>query len=979
MKIALTLNGASRTLDAAPGETARDLLRRTGIFSVRNGCDGQGSCGSCAILLNRKLVNSCLLLAPQLDGQEVYTVDSLAKNRELSAIQSAFIDAGVVQCGYCTPAMLLAAHELLDRAEQPTREQVRDAMSGILCRCTGYEQIFAAVELASRRRRDPNYKGQIAPEFREDLRLIGKARRKVDGPRLARGERAFVEDMVEPGHCHLKMLGSPHAHAYIKSIDTSAAEAMPGVVFVLTYKNCPDVPYNQAGQGFPEPSPYDRRMFGQKMRHVGDRVAAVVAESPEVAAAALDAIKVEYEVLPPVLTIDEAAADDAPVVHNSEVAYVVGAPADLDNAGADPRDGKIIYQFPIHADPRHNIAARVEGGIGDINKGLAEAEVIHEGVYESSQVQCTPAEPHVVYTRMDGDRLVIHASTQVPWHIRRIVAYILGVSENKIRVIKERVGGGFGSKQDIVLEEVAAYCTWVTGRSILFRFDRREEFIASRTRHPMKIRIKLGAKRDGRLTAILMDLKANTGPYGSHCLTVPMNACSKSLPLFLCDNVQFYVTTYYSNIPPTGAYQGYGAPQGSFAMQLAAAELADKLGMDHREFLELNRVRDGTMLEILRCLGEGREGTPQRVSSCGLGPALEQGARMIEWGVRAANDDPDVRIGKGVAIVQQGSGLPGLDSANAAVTMLGDGTFMLLSGGTDLGTGLDTVTTKMVAECLCTEMADIALIAADTDLTPFDTGAYASSGTYFSGGAALNAAAAMKARILRVAAEMLKEPQSDLEVAFPSTVRGKRGSVTYRDIAMYTLTGTGCGQLTATGNFVTDKASIPYGAHFCQVAVNTRTGHVEVQKYYALQDCGTPINPELALGQIYGGVLKTIGHSLWEEMILDEHGRCLNANLLDYKVPTIGDLPDDFRAELVYTNDPFGPYGSKSVSEIACNGAAPAIAAAIHDAVGVWLRRWPFTPEKILRALGTFPESAASARASQEPAEPAHSTTPTHV
>jgi putative selenate reductase molybdopterin-binding subunit len=960
MKISLKLNGMPRTFDAAPGETGRDLLRRVGVFSVRNGCDGQGSCGSCAILLNRKLVNSCLLLAPQLDGQEVYTVDSLAKNRALSAVQSAFIDAGIVQCGYCTPAMLLAAHELLERVAKPTRAQVADAMSGTFCRCTGYEQIYAAIELACRRKHDPEFVGQIAPEFRDDLRLVGKVRRKVDGPRLARGEKAFVEDMVEPGHCHLKMLGSPHAHAYITSIDTTAAEAMPGVVFVLTHQNCPDVPYNQAGQGFPEPSPYDRRIMGRKVRHVGDRVAAVVAETPEIAAEALKAIKVEYEVLPPVLTIDEAAADHAPIVQNGPQEYVVGAPADLDNRHADPRDGKIIYQFPIHADPRRNIAARVEGGIGDLAKGFAEAEVTHEMVYESSQVQCTPLEPHVVYTRMDGDRLVIHASTQVPWHLRRIVAGILGISENQIRVIKERVGGGFGAKQDIVLEEVAAYCTWVTGRSILYRYDRREEFIASRTRHPMRIRIKLGAKRDGRLTAIQMDLEANTGPYGSHCLTVPMNACSKSLPLFLCDNVQFHVTTYYSNIPPTGAYQGYGAPQGSFALQLAAAELAEKLGMDHLEFLEKNRVQDGAMLEILRCLGEGREGTPQRVSSCGLGPALEQGAKMLNWGVREESDDPDVRIGKGVVIVQQGSGLPGLDSANAAVMMLGDGTFMLLSGGTDLGTGLDTVTTKMAAECLCTDMADIALIAADTDLTPFDTGAYASSGTYFSGGAALNAAMAMKARILRVAAEMLKEPEGDLQLTYPSTVQGKKGSVTYKQIAQYTTTGTGCGQLTATGNFVTDKASIPYGAHFAQVAVNTRTGHVQVQKYYALQDCGTPINPELALGQIYGAALKTIGHSLWEEMILDKEGRCLNANLLDYKVPMMGDLPDDFRAELVYTNDPFGPYGSKSVSEISCNGAAPAIAAAIHDAVGVWIRRWPFSPERILRAIGRIRAPAAA-------------------
>ncbi|MCP4592189.1 MAG: molybdopterin-dependent oxidoreductase, partial [bacterium] len=525
---------------------------------------------------------------------------------------------------------------------------------------------------------------------------------------------------------------------------------------------------------------------------------------------------------------------------------------------------------------------------------------------------------------------------------------------NKIRVIKERVGGGFGAKQDIVLEEVAAYCTWVTGRAVLFRFDREEEFIASRTRHPMKVRVKLGARTDGRLTSILMDLKANTGPYGSHCLTVPMNACSKSLPLLLCDNVKFVVTTYYSNIPPAGAYQGYGAPQGSYALQTALAELAGELGMDHLELIEKNRVREGSMLEILKCLGEGREGTAQQVSSCGLGPALDNGSKMIDWGRREDSGDPDVRIGKGLTIVQQGSGLPGLDSANAALTMLGDGTFMLLSGGADLGTGLDTVTTKMAAECLCTTMGDIALISGDTDVTPFDSGAYASSGTYFSGGAALNAALAMKEKLLGIAAEMLNEPAADLQLVFRSTVKGRKGSVSYLDLARYAETGTGQGLPIATGRFITDKASFPYGAHFCQVAVNTRTGETTIQKYYALQDCGTPVNPELAIGQIFGGVLKSIGHSLWEEMIFDRDGRCLNANLLDYKVPMIGDLPEDFRVELVDVDDPFGPYGSKSVAEISCNGAAPAIAAAIHDAVGVWMRKWPFTPEKILRELGKF-------------------------
>jgi len=954
MKITITLNGLGRQLYTEPGERVDLLLRREGIISVRDGCNGEGTCGACSIILNGRLVNSCLLISAQIDGSDIITVEFYSKHRTLTAIQSALVDTGVVQCGYCTPAMVLAIESLLKRSPNPGRSEINDALSGVFCRCTGYQQFYQAVRLAVKRLADPDFICPIAPSFRDDTRVVGKAKRKVDGAKLARGERAFVEDMVAPGACVLKMMRSPHAHAYVRTIDTSEAEKVPGVVYILTHRNCPDIYYNQAGQGFPEPSPYDRKLISEKVRHVGDRVAAIVAETWEAAVEAEKKITVEYEVLEPVLTIDEAAAPDAPVVHNSILEYVAGAPDNLeaDNKKADPRDGRIIYQFPIHADPHRNIAASVHGGIGDLEKGFQEAEVVLEREYESSQVQCTPVEPHVVYTHMDGDRLVIHASTQVPWHLRRIVARVIQTDENNIRVIKERVGGGFGSKQDIVLEEVAAYLTWITGRPIFQRFTREEEFIASRTRHVMNVRIKLGARKDGRLTAIYMDLKANTGPYGAHCLTVPMNACSKALPLFLCDNMGFNVTTYYSNIAPTGAYQGYGAPKGSFALQLAVAELARELGMDHLDIIEKNRVREGEMLEILRCLGEGREGKPEKVMSCGLGPALARGRELIQWGERVESSDPDWKIGKGFAMIQQGSGLPGLDSANAEVKMLSDGTFLLLSGGTDLGTGLDTVSVKFVAETLCVDMEKIAIIAADTDITPFDVGAYASSGTYFSGGAANNAAKAMHDRLIAVAAEITGEKTDDLRLVYPGKVEGNTRSLTFKEIAHYAETGTGCGQLIATGHFTSDKASFPYGAHFCQVAVNVRTGQVKVQKYFALQDCGTPVNPELALGQIYGGVLKTIGHSLYEQMLYDDRGRCINPNFTDYKVPMIQDLPDEFNAELVPTDDPYGPYGAKSVSEIACNGAAPAIAEAIYDAVGVWMRTWPFTPEKILAALG---------------------------
>jgi len=952
MRVDFILNGSARSFEVAPGERLLPLLRRQGLLSVRDGCDGEGSCGACAVRLDGRLVNSCTLLCGQVEGRRVDTVEPLGSHLSLDAIQSAFIDAGIVQCGYCTPAMVLAIKELLDRNADPTEADVKDALSGTFCRCTGYQQVFSAVRLAQARQADPAASAPNQPSFRPEHRLVGRAAGKVDGPTLARGARAFVDDFVAPDACHLKMLRSPHAHAVVRKVDISRASALPGVVFIGTKDNCPEVYYGSAGQGFPEPSPYDRRMFGDKVLHVGDRVAAVVAETAAIAARALDLIEVDYDVLPPVLSIEDARAPGAPIVHDGLIEYVVGAPADLDNSRATPHGGRVIYQFPIHGDPHKNLAASVHGGIGDVARGLAEADVVLEREYFGGNVQCTPVEPHVVYTYIEEGRLVVRASTQVPWHVRRILARILGLPENRIRVIKARTGGAFGSKQDMVLEEVAAWCTWVTGRPILFRFTREEEFIASRTRHPMRVKVRLGARRDGTLTAIHMDLHANTGPYGSHCLTVPMNACSKALPLFLCDNSGFDVHTWYSNIPPTGAYQGYGAPKGSFALQLAAAEMAAALGMDLLAFLEKNRVREGSMLEILRCLGEGREGTPQRVLTCGLGPALARGAALIGWGERVEGPAEHVKVGKGVAIVQQGSGLPGLDSANAWVTQFGDGTFMLHSGGTDLGTGLDTVTVKMVAETLMVPREAVAVVAADTDVTPFDVGAYASSGTFFSGGAAQDAALRMKALLLEVGAQMLREPADHLRLAFPGKVVGRSGEVTCEQIARFTQTGTGRGQLCAVGSFTTDKGSFPYGAHFAQVAVDLRTGAITVQRYFALQDAGTPINPELALGQMYGGALKTIGSALFEEIVLDGQGRCLNPTLRDYHVPMIGDLPAEFHCELVDTHDPFGPFGAKSISEISCNGAAPAIASAVHDAVGIWLREWPFTPEKVLRALG---------------------------
>ncbi|MBL4831214.1 MAG: molybdopterin-dependent oxidoreductase Mo/Fe-S-binding subunit [Aliivibrio sp.] len=954
MTITFTLNEHLQTINCDLGENVQTLLHGLGYHSVRNSDDGFGFAGSDVILLDGKLINASLLIAAQLQDKKVVTAESLGEWNQLSLVQQAMIDVGVVQSGYNDPALALILTELLERDAQPERDVIDDALSGLFSRDAGYQQFYEVIELATKRMKDPEYTKQFAPEFREDLSVVGKNTPKIDSAVMVQAKPCYVEDRIPANACVIKMLRSPHPSAWITELDVTKAEALPGVVSVITYRNCPDIPYTPGGQSAPEPSPLDRRMFGQKLRHVGDRVAAVVAESVEIAEHALTLIDVEYDVLQPVMTIDEAREANAPIIHNEPIEYGVGAPDDLaeQNENADPREGKLIVNFPIGCYPRKNIAASVRGHIGDLAKGFAEADVIMERTYESKQVQQLPVETHICYSYMDGERLVMHDATQVPWHVRRQVAKILGIKQNKVHIVKERVGGGYGSKQDILLEDVCAWATWTTGRPVYFHHTREEEFICNSTRHVAKVTVKLGATKDGKLTAIDMEFLANTGPYGNHALTVPSNGPALSLPLYPCDNVDFRVTTYYSNICPTGAYQGYGAPKGNFALTMAMAELAEELGIDHLDMIDTNRVVEGQELKILAAIGEGKMPTSTpKVHSCALKEILREGRKLIDWSSPKVSHG-DWKIGRGAAIIQQKSGIPDIDQANCSMKMASDGTFIIHSGGADIGTGLDTVIVKLAAEVLRCPLDDITIHSGDTDHAPFDKGAYASSGTCFSGNAAKLAAEAMREKILKYGAELLEEPVEDVTIVEPGLVKGKTDkTVSFFDIAHTAESGTGWGQLLTSGCFTTSEFAFPYGANFAEVAVNTRTGQVKIDKFHALLDCGTPINPDLALGQIYGASMRAIGHSMCEELIYDDNGIPLTRDLKSYGAPKIGDIPTEFKAVLVPSDDPVGPYGAKSISEIGVNGAAPAIASAIHDACGVWLREWHFTPEKILKGL----------------------------
>ena len=957
MEFRCRINGEEIRLLGEATERLRDVLYRNGYLSVRDSDDAEGFAGSDTIIFNGKLKYSNLILLYQAEGAEIRTAEGLLKGRELNYVQKAMISAGIVASAYNAATAALILTWLLEQNPYPTREEIKEVLTSIFIRDAGYEHYYLAVKLAIELRDTGAYQSEIAPSFRPKLEIIGKPVDKIDGAALVSGEPVFVEDKVPANSWCLHVLRSPFASAYIKSIDTSEAEKLPGVAAIITAENCPDVYYMQAGQGNPEPSPHDRRLFNRKVRHVGDRVAGIVARTKEIADQAASLIKVEYEPTAAVFTVEEAMAEGAPLVHNGPVQYNAGAPADLDEYNAragDEREGKVIYQFPLHADIQKNIAASNKGHIGDMEKGFAEADAIVEHTYQTSQIQHTPLEPHVCYAHVENGRLVVNASTQVPYHLRRICSWVCGIPENKIHIIKERVGGGYGSKQDILVEELTAYAAWITGKPVYYRNTREEEFIANSTRHPMRCRVKMGGKKDGTITAIFLEVCANTGPFGNHCLTVPMNSCSKTLPLFKVDNMGYDLKVFYTNTPPAGAYQGYGTPKGTYALMMAMAELADKLGIDYKDMVSKNHIEEGYMLEILKGLGEGREGNVVPVGSCGLEEAIAKGCEMIKWGEKEVSEDPDWKIGKGFAMIMQGSGLPGLDHAEAIAKLETDGTVILNSGGADLGTGLDTICAKIVAEVLKLPMDRITVVSGDTDACAFDTGSYASSGTFFSGNAALVATNNLKDKILAEAALQLEEKVEDLDVRAPGEVYSKQSgkAISYYELTHTATSGTGRGQMIAHGSYVTAASSVPYGAHFAQVAVNVKTGEIKVQKFYALQDAGTPINPECALTQIYGAVMKSIGHSLYENMVLDKSGKCINANLTDYGAPMIGDAPEDFKSVLIDVNDDYGPFGAKSISEIACNGAAPAIGIAIHDACGIWLRDWPMTPEKILKALG---------------------------
>lgn len=975
MQIDVTLNGEERTLTIAPHERLLRVLRREGFFSVKFG-DEHGVTGADMVLVDGRPMNAQTLLAAQVHGKHITTLEGIGSSRQLNVLQKCFIETGAIQSGYQTPAQILAAHALLLDNSAPSEAQIREALAGILDRESGYVKVVQAILRAAALLRGeslepfepmerpipaesgslfdfnlpfepPSYvdggdgvKTQIrtipavvvAPDSLLKRKVVGKSEPKVDAVKLAAGKPVYADDFELRNLLYAALLTSPHAHARILSIDTSKAKALPGVRAVLTYHDVPRVVYASGGQSYPNPPPYDQVSLDKKVRHVGDRVAVVAAETPEIAHEALKLIEVEYEVLSAVFDPLEAMREGAPVIHDE--ADAIG----------------------IH-DAQHNVVHHIDAQAGDAEREWGRADYIFEGEYHVHQVQQTSIEPHIVITYWDeDDRMVVRTSTQVPFHVRRMIAPLIGLPVKKIRVIKPRIGGGFGGKQEMLIEDLCAHLTIATGCPVRMEYTREQEFTSARSRHPQILRFKTGVTKDGEVTACELHMVGNTGAYGTHGLTVQMVAGFRALTTYNAPYTHFICDVAYTNIPTPGAYRGYGAPQGLFGIETHMEEIACALGLDPIEFKRKNWIKQGDSMIMAQVLGEGKEGFPQVVTTSALEECVSLGANAMQWSAkrgkqRSVAGKPHLKKGIGMAVAMHGSGIAGLDMGAASLKMNDDGSFNLLVGATDLGTGADTVLAQIAAETLDVPVEDILIYAADTDMTPFDTGAYASSTTYISGGAVLKCAEDVKRQILEHAAKhLLKVPVSELDVDTRRVVARDGRSVSYEQIALSSLHQNEQRQIMATASHMSYDSPPPFAAQFAEVTVDTETGQVTVDRLLMAVDCGIAINPITASGQVEGGMTQALGYAHCEEMAYDAQGKPLATDLREYHIYRADEMPD-LEVMFVETYEATGPYGAKAVAEIPKDGVAPAMSSAIFDAVGVRLRQTPFTPERVYWAM----------------------------
>lgn len=753
-------------------------------------------------------------------------------------------------------------------------------------------------------------------------KYVGKAVRKKDSLQLLLGKPVYTDDIAPKGALVVKLLRSPHANALVKTIDTTIAKKVPGVVDIYTWQDVPATRFAIAGQTYPEPSPYDRLILDRHLRFVGDPVAIIAAETEKAAHKAMKLIKVEYEVLEAVLDF-RTAKDNPTLVHPEE------------------------DWFPpceVGGDNHRNLVASGEEKDGDVEAVLAGCDIVLDHTYHTRAVNQAMMETFRTYTDLDRyGRLHVLSSTQIVFHCRRILSRALGIPKSRIRVEKPRIGGGFGAKQTAVCEVYPAFVTMKTGRPAMITYTREESQIAGSPRHEMEVRVRLGADKDGRIRALDLYTLSNSGAYGEHGPTTVGLSGHKSIPLYTgsLEAFRFRYDVVYTNLQAAGAYRGYGATQGIFAVESIVNELAEKLHIDPTELRDRNMVREGMVMPAYY---------NEPANACALDRCMARCREIFDWEHRYPVRDMGngkVRTA-GVAMAMQGSGISGVDVGSVTLKLSEDGTYNLIIGAADMGTGCDTILAQMVAECMDCPVEDVAVFGADTDVSPYDSGSYASSTTYVTGKAVEKACTELTGRICTIGAELLGCDAADVTFA-GSCVRAADGrTASLTDIAYKSQVSNNCAaEVTATHS--SPISPPPFMVGMAEIELDKLTGEVRVLEYDAVVDCGTPVNPALARVQTEGGIAQGIGMTLTENVTYNAAGKPIESSFMQYKIPTrldVGHLHVEFESSY----EPTGPFGAKSIGEIVINTPAPAIAHAIMRATGVWHRELPITPEVIAMA-----------------------------
>ncbi|SEL21342.1 molybdopterin-dependent oxidoreductase [Streptacidiphilus jiangxiensis] len=908
MSFSIRVNDQDFDAEPRAGQCLRTYLRERGWFGVKKGCDG-GDCGACTVQVDGEPVHSCLYPALRAEGRSVTTVEGLAKDGELHPMQQRFLDAQGFQCGFCTAGFLMTT--TAKGFDEDKRADLPRALKGNLCRCTGYRAIEDAIC------------GVKHTERPDAGQAVGRSLGAPAGPQVVTGTARYTFDMEVEGLLHMKLLRSPHPHARIVSIDTSAALRVPGVHAVLTHHDAPETLYSSARHEHPTEDPDDTRVLDDVVRFVGQRVAAVVADSEGAAEEGCRRIVVEYEQLPFVLDPEEAMAPGAPVIHPK---------------GPESR----IFRA------ENNVCGEVHGETGDVERGFAEAHVVHEETFRTQRVQHASLETHgcLVYFEENEEtgeeRIVVRSSTQVPFLTRRALCALYDLPEEKVRVVAGRVGGGFGGKQEMLTEDIAVLAAMKLHRPVKLEFTRPEQFYGATTRHPFKVTVKVGAKRDGMLTALQFRVVANTGAYGNHGPAVMFHSVGESMGVYKAPNKKVNAYSVYTNAVPAGAFRGYGLGQVTFALESAMDELARLLDIDPLVLREKNVIGPGDHME-----GPCGEEEDLHIASYGLDQCLGV-VRNALADDRSAELAPEGwLVGQGFAMAAIATGPPGGHYADATVTLLDDGSYDIAVGTAEFGNGTTTVHKQITAGALGTTVDRIAIRQSDTDVVRHDTGAFGSAGTVVAGKAVMKAANALAGQILSFAAEYVRVPQSQLRLT-ADAVECEGRIVTLKEL--FEASRRQGVELAGVGHWGGSPRSVAFNSQWFRLAVDPDTGEIRILRSVHGADAGKVMNPLQCRGQVEGGVAQALGATLFERVLLDERGEVTTAAFRRYRLPAYADVP---RTEVHFseTSDAIGPLGAKSMSESPFNPVAPAFANALRDATGIRFTEAPFLRDHVWQAL----------------------------